>query len=88
MQGKKLFIGNLDYAVSKDELQELLAQYGSVTDVKIIGDKGFAFIEMSTQAEAENAKKNLNGFNLKGRSLRVDAARPRKEGRRDSSRRY
>ncbi len=88
MQGKKLFIGNLDYSVTKDDLQNLLAQHGTVTDVKIIGDKGFAFVEMSTQTEAEAAKKNLNGFNLKGRSIRVDEAKPRKEGRRDNSRRY
>lgn len=88
MQGKKLFIGNLDYSVTKEELQDLLNQHGSVTDIKIIGDKGFAFVEMSSQTEAEAAKKNLDGVELKGRNLRVDEARPRKEGKRDSFRRY
>lgn len=83
MRGSKLFVGNLDYSVNNDQLKELFSAHGTVTDVKVIGDKGFAFVEMSTQAEAELAKKELDGHNLSGRNMKVDEARPKGEGSRD-----
>ena len=84
MQGRKLFVGNLDYAVTREDLEQLFSQHGEVRDVNVIEGKGFAFIEMSNQSEAEKAKKELNEFFFKGRTLRVDEAKPPRgrEGRR------
>lgn len=84
MQGRKLFIGNLDYAVTRDDLAELFSPYGEVREVSVIEGKGFGFIEMSNQSEAEAAKKELNESFFKGRTIRVDEAKPPRgrEGRR------
>jgi RNA recognition motif-containing protein len=78
MQNSKLYVGNLDYAVSETELRDLFTSYGTVKYVKVIEGKGFGFVELETQAEAENARKELNGTEFKGRTLRVDNARPQK----------
>ncbi|GBD39399.1 MAG: RNA-binding protein [Deltaproteobacteria bacterium] len=75
MHGSKLYVGNLSYSVTKDQLRELFSNYGTVAEVKIIEGKGFGFVEMSSQAEAEKAKEVLNGADFKGRTLRVDEAR-------------
>ena len=77
MQGSKLYVGNLSYSVTEEELRELFTKYGTIESVKIIERKGFGFIEMSTQSEAEAAKSELNGYEFKGRSLRVNEAKPR-----------
>ena len=86
---KKLFVGNLPYSATEEELRELFAQYGEVQSVKLITDRetgrprGFAFIEME-DAEAQAAIDALNGTELGGRNLRVDVARerpPRQERR-------
>jgi RNA recognition motif-containing protein len=84
MQGRKLFIGNLDYAVTREELEQLFSNYGEVREVNVIEGKGFGFIEMSNQSEAEAAKKELNESFFKGRTIRVDEAKPPRgrEGRR------
>lgn len=84
MQGRKLFIGNLDYAVTREELEQLFSNHGEVREVNVIEGKGFAFIEMSNQSEAEAAKKELNESFFKGRTIRVDEAKPPRgrEGRR------
>jgi len=84
MKGRKLFVGNLDYTVTREELEQLFSNHGEVRDINVIEGKGFAFIEMSNQSEAEKAKKELNEFFFKGRTLRVDEAKPRggREGRR------
>ena len=83
---KKLFVGNLPYSATEEELRELFAQYGEVQSVKLITDRetgrprGFAFIEMEAQAAIDA----LNGTELGGRNLRVDVARerpPRQERR-------
>jgi RNA recognition motif-containing protein len=58
-------------------LEELFSQYGEVKEVNIIEGKGFGFVEMSSQAEAEKAKEALDGSEFKERTLRVDEARPR-----------
>ena len=85
MQGSKLYVGNLSYSVTTKDLEELFSNYGEVRHVNIIEGKGFGFVEMSKQSEAERAKGELEGSNFKGRSLRVSEAR-RKE--RKSYRRY
>jgi RNA recognition motif-containing protein len=87
MQGSKLYVGNLNYSVVNEELTELFSDYGEVKNVNIIEGKGFGFVEMSSQAEAEQAKVALNGAEFKGRTLKVDEARPPKDRqRRDRSR--
>jgi len=84
MQGRKLFIGNLDYTVTRDDLASLFSTFGEVREVSVIEGKGFGFIEMSNQSEAEAAKKELNESFFKGRTIRVDEAKPPRgrEGRR------
>jgi RNA recognition motif-containing protein len=79
MQGSKLYVGNLSYAVNDEQLKEFFAACGEVREVRIIEGKGFGFVEMSTQAEAEKAKKDLNGTQFMGRTLTVDEARPQRD---------
>ncbi|HEX9922108.1 MAG TPA: RNA-binding protein [Anaerolineae bacterium] len=76
MQGNKLYVGNLNYAVTNEQLSELFAGYGQVVSVNIIEGKGFGFVEMASQAEAEEAKTALHNSEFAGRSLKVDEARP------------
>jgi RNA recognition motif-containing protein len=79
MQGGKLYVGNLSYSVTREQLKELFASCGEVRDIKVIEGKGFGFVEMGTQIEAEKAKKDLNGAQFMGRSITVDEARPQKD---------
>jgi len=79
MQGSKLYVANFGYSVTSEQLEELFATYGEVKEVKVIEGKGFGFVEMGTQAEAEKEKESLNGSDFMGRTLRVDVARPPKE---------
>jgi RNA recognition motif-containing protein len=79
MQGSKLYVGNLDYSVSKRDLEELFLTYGEVRDVKVFDGKGFGFVEMSNTSDAISAKEGLNGTNFKGRNLKVDEARPQQK---------
>lgn len=78
----KLFIGNLDYTVTGDELRDIFAQAGTVVDAVVISDKmtgrsrGFGFVEMSSEEEAKAAIEKLNQFDLKGRKINVNEARP------------
>jgi len=89
MQGSKLYVGNLNYAVSSQELTDLFSTYGQVDNVNIIEGKGFGFVEMSNQAGAENAKEKLDGYMLKGRALKVNEAKPMNSSpRRNTGRRY
>jgi len=76
MQANKLYVGNLSYATTNEQLQNLFAAHGTVVQVNVIEGKGFGFVEMSNEAEAENAKKALNGVVFEGRSIKVDNARP------------
>jgi len=76
MQNNKLYVGNLDYSVESAELKDLFSAYGEIKSIKILDGKGFGFVEMSSDAEAENAKKELNGKEFKGRALKIDIARP------------
>jgi RNA recognition motif-containing protein len=82
----KLFVGNLSYNVTENDLQDLFAQHGTVTDVNLMLDRmsgrsrGFAFVTMSSKEEADAATQALNGYTLDGRNLTVNEARPRPEG--------
>lgn len=81
----KLYVGNLSYATTEEDLRNLFAQAGTVTTVEVIKDrfsgdsKGFAFVEMSTQSEGEKAISMFNGFSLDNREIKVNIARPREE---------
>lgn len=81
----KIYVGNLSYSTTEDELKELFSQAGTVTSVALIKDrdsgqsKGFAFVEMSNQAEAEKAIQMFNGTPFGNRELKVNLARPREE---------
>jgi RNA recognition motif-containing protein len=87
-----IYVGNLSYEVTEEDLRQAFEAFGEVTSAKIITDRasgaprGFGFVEMSTQAEAEAAIAGLNGTELKGQTLTVNEARPRSEGRRDRGR--
>ena len=86
----KLYVGNLSFQTTSQELTELFGQAGTVQSANVIEDrdtgrsKGFAFIEMSTQDEANSAIEQFNGKELGGRSLKVNEAKPR-ENRTGSS---
>jgi RNA recognition motif-containing protein len=88
MQGSKLYVGNLSYSVSNEQLEELFAAHGVVKQVNVIEGKGFGFIEMSSTAEAEKAKEALDAYEFKGRTLKVDEARPPRTRERREYRRY
>ena len=83
--GNKLYVGNLAYSVRDDELQQAFAQFGAVTSAKVMMDretgrsKGFGFVEMGSDAEAQAAINGLNGQPLAGRAVVVNEARPREE---------
>lgn len=81
MQGSKLYVGNLNYSVTNEELQKLFGEFGEVKQVNIIEGKGFGFVEMANAPDADQAKGKLHGTEFKGRTLRVDAARPPKSSR-------
>jgi cold-inducible RNA-binding protein len=81
--GRKLYVGNLPYEVGETELQELFARAGSVESVTVMRDqmtgraRGFAFVEMGTDEEAQQAITTLNGTQVGGRNLTVNEARPK-----------
>lgn len=76
MQGSKLYVGNLKYSVTNDQLNEIFANHGEVKSVNIIEGKGFGFVEMSSPEEAGKAKDALNDTDFEGRPLKIDEARP------------
>src|SRR4249920_1912852 len=84
--GRKLYVGNFPYETGEAELQELFARSGTVESVKVMRDmatgraRGFAFVEMSTDDEAQKAIHELNEFKLGDRSLTVNEARPKPAG--------
>jgi RNA recognition motif-containing protein len=81
-----IYVGNLSWEVSEDELRDAFEAFGQVTSVNIIKDRysgqsrGFGFVEMSTESEAQAAISGLNGTSLRDRTLNVSEARPRTEG--------
>ena len=84
--GKKLYVGNLPYSVSDSDLQQMFEAHGTVTSAQVIMDrdtgrsKGFGFVEMSSDAEAQAAVDAMNGKDINGRPLTVNEARPKPEG--------
>jgi len=83
--GKKLYVGNLSYGTSSEDLQEMFSRFGTVESAKVIEDrdtgrsKGFGFVEMSSDAEAQAAITGMNGKEVDGRTLTVNEARPRED---------
>lgn len=83
--GNKLYVGNLAYSVRDESLQEAFSQFGTVTSAKVMMDretgrsKGFGFVEMASDAEAQSAINGMNGQPLEGRAIVVNVARPREE---------
>ena len=84
--GKKLYVGNLPYSVSDSDLQQMFEAHGTVTSAQVIMDrdtgrsKGFGFVEMSSDAEAQAAVDAMNGKDINGRPLTVNEARPSPAG--------
>lgn len=83
MNSKKLYVGGLPYSISDGQLEELFAAHGTVESARVITDrmtgrsKGFGFVEMSSQSEAEEAIEKLNQTDMEGRSITVNEAKPR-----------
>jgi RNA recognition motif-containing protein len=82
---KKLYVGNLPYSVTETDLRTMFEQVGEVAEATVITDretgrsKGFGFVEMSTEEEAQEAIRRFNGFEMNSRPLTVNEARPREE---------
>jgi RNA recognition motif-containing protein len=80
-----IYVGNLPYSVTDADLRETFAQYGEVSSVQLISDKftgeskGFGFVEMANNSQADAAIKGLNGSAMKGRNITVNQAKPRSE---------
>ena len=81
----KLYVGNLPYSVTEDDLRQMFAEFGDVGSVNIITDKfsgqskGFGFVEMPDNSQADAAIKGLNDTSQKGRNIKVNQARPREQ---------
>ena len=86
MGNSKLYVGNMSFKTTEDELRSAFGQFGTVSDVYVAIDKmtgrprGFAFVTMGTPEEAKVAAEKLNGTDLGGRTLTVNEARPKEEG--------
>jgi len=82
-----IYVGNLSQQVAEDDLREAFESFGQVTAIKIIKDKytseskGFGFVEMPAKQEAESAMEDLNGTDLKGKTITVNEAKPRSDNR-------
>jgi RNA recognition motif-containing protein len=83
---RKLYVGNFPYDIAEQDLQTLFAEAGTVETVNVVRDmatgraRGFAFVEMATDEEAQNAISKFNDYNLGGRNLTVNEARPKTSG--------
>ena len=82
---KRLYVGNLSFHTTDDQLQQLFASYGQIDSVKVVTDRdtgqsrGFGFVEVADDAQAQKAIDELNGREIDGRKLTVNEARPREE---------
>lgn len=76
MSNNKLYVGNLTYSVTNEQLGELFSSYGEIVNVNIIEGKGFGFVEMSNPSDAQKAKEELDGTEFVGRTMKVNEARP------------
>jgi len=87
MQSSNLYVGNLSYSVTSEDLKELFSAHGNVKDAKVIGDRGFGFVEMETIEGATKAIEALNESEYEGRTIKVNEAKPREDrGSRGGSR--
>ncbi len=83
---KKIYVGNLPFSMSDGELRDLFTEHGEVATASVVMDRetgrsrGFGFVEMSSDDEANTAIERMNGYSLKGRALTVNEARPREQG--------
>lgn len=83
---KKLFVGNLPFSATDGDLRAMFEEFGSVASLQVVTDRetgrsrGFAFVEINDDGEADEAIRKLNGKELKGRALNVNEARPQREG--------
>lgn len=91
----KIYVGNLPYGLTENDLRDAFTPFGEIASVSLVTDKysgeskGFGFVEMENQAQAEEAIKKLDGSALKGRNIRVNQARPpKKDGRSRNFGRY
>jgi len=84
---KKIYVGNLSYKVTEDDLKDLFGEFGTVTEINVITDRetgrprGFAFVEMDSDDDATKAINSLNGKTLQDREIVVNEARPRRDSR-------
>ena len=84
--GRRLYVGNIPYTTGEAELQQLFSQAGTVESVRVMRDaatgraRGFAFVEMATDEEAQKAASQFNQYQMGGRALTVNEARPKPEG--------
>ena len=87
-----IYVGNLSYETNEDDVRQVFDPFGQISSVRVINDrdtgrsKGFGFVEMPNDAEAQSAISGLNGKELLGRAINVNEARPRSEGRGDNRR--
>ncbi len=79
MQSSNLYVGNISYTVTSEDLKELFSNYGKVKEAKVIGDRGFAFVEMETVEDAAKAIEALNETEHEGRTIKVNEAKPRED---------
>jgi RNA recognition motif-containing protein len=85
MSGKKLYVGNISFRMTDDDLAKVFGEYGTVTSATMVMDRetgrprGFGFVEMATDEEAQAAVAGLDGAMIEGRNLRVNVARPRED---------
>ena len=92
--GKKIYVGNMNYATTDDQLADLFAQFGNVVSADVIVDrfsgqsKGFGFVEMESEEDAQSAIESLDGREFDGRQLRVNVAKDRPAGGRRPPREY
>src|SRR5262245_40653649 len=90
--GKKLYVGNLPYSVTSSTLEQMFGEHGTVQSAQVIMDrdsgrsKGFGFVEMGSDQEAQAAITAMNGKDIEGRALTVNEARPKEEGGRGGGR--
>jgi RNA recognition motif-containing protein len=81
-----IYVGNISYSMKEEDLAGVFKQFGTVSSVKIIRDKkthrskGYGFVEMASESDADKAVESLNGTEVGGRSVKVTKANPRKEG--------
>ena len=90
----KIYVGNLPFSANEDAVRQLFAQHGTVDSVALINDRdtgqprGFGFVEMTQNAEAARAIQNLNGYQMDGRSLKVNEAQPKTKSAGGGARRW